>query len=673
LADIFLSYSREDQTTARRFAAGFERAGFSVWWDQTLNAGEAYDEVTEKALEEARAVVVLWSRNSVASRWVRAEATQADRSGTLVPAMIEDCKRPIMFELKQTADLSNWSGDPNDKTWLAYVASVRRFVEKDAVGTDATPPIPSPPVPGRSRWISPAVVAIGVTALLFAGAVLWEMNRSSNDTTSQPATAAANVPGAAATDVSLAVLPFLNMSSDPEQEHFSDGLAEELLNQLSQVPGLRVVGRASSFTFKGKVEDPKHIGETLGVNHLLAGSVSKAANRVRINAQLINPADGTQLWSESYERALDDIFAIQEEIARTVVGQLQLRLGAAGQNANGTKNVAAFEAFLAGRSLLGSYSAESAEAARSHLERAVLLDPSYISAWLWLIEACMRPDPGLSRPREEMSRRMEEAIDRVVALAPGKPEASFALSYRAAQGHDLVTLERLLRESLLIPEGAGVSARGRYNGFLGAVGDVARTLDDVAQRRADDPLNTFGRTNSLLTYELAGEFERADAESSQILQLPGGRTLMLLGNAFTRALGQRDSAKIDAAITAFESAGTAAPLMRLLLTDPVAARRELRQRLNDPKGQPNYSSIASMAAYLGDKELALQALQGVRREGSYFSNWAFQVWRPVFSDVRRDPGFKKLARDMGLVEYWRTSGNWGDFCKPVGRDDFECH
>jgi hypothetical protein len=162
LADIFLSYSREDQTTARRFAAGFERAGFSVWWDQTLNAGEAYDEVTEKALEEARAVVVLWSRNSVASRWVRAEATQADRSGTLVPAMIEDCKRPIMFELKQTADLSNWSGDPNDKTWLAYVASVRRFVEHgrhapDPVATGSGPLAVDKPCCGRDWCHRPAV------------------------------------------------------------------------------------------------------------------------------------------------------------------------------------------------------------------------------------------------------------------------------------------------------------------------------------------------------------------------------------------------------------------------------------------------------------------------------------------------------------------------------------
>jgi len=130
MSDIFLSYNREDQAIARRFAVAFEREGFSVWWDATLHSGEAYDQVTEKALEEARAVVVLWSKKSVDSRWVRAEATTADRNGTLVPVMIEACRRPIMFELTHTADLSNWKGDANDPLWRAYVADVRRFVER---------------------------------------------------------------------------------------------------------------------------------------------------------------------------------------------------------------------------------------------------------------------------------------------------------------------------------------------------------------------------------------------------------------------------------------------------------------------------------------------------------------------------------------------------------------
>ena len=138
--DIFLSYNREDQATARLFAEALGQAGFDVWWDATLRSGEAYDEVTEKALRDAKAVVVLWSKKSVVSRRVRAEATLADRNRTLVPAMIESCERPIMFELTQTADLTRWNGDASDRLWQAFLADVRRFV-----GAGGSAPIQSTP------------------------------------------------------------------------------------------------------------------------------------------------------------------------------------------------------------------------------------------------------------------------------------------------------------------------------------------------------------------------------------------------------------------------------------------------------------------------------------------------------------------------------------------------
>ena len=126
--DIFLSYSRDDQARARIFAECFAAEGLKVWWDVTLHAGQAYDEVTETALRSARAVVVLWSKRSVASRWVRAEATLGERHGTLLPAMIESCERPVMFELTQTADLKDWHGDREDRAWISFVEDVRRLV-----------------------------------------------------------------------------------------------------------------------------------------------------------------------------------------------------------------------------------------------------------------------------------------------------------------------------------------------------------------------------------------------------------------------------------------------------------------------------------------------------------------------------------------------------------------
>jgi formylglycine-generating enzyme required for sulfatase activity/dienelactone hydrolase len=174
--DIFLSYSREDQATARRFADAFEKAGFMVWWDQTLHTGEAYDHVTEQALRAARAVVVLWSQTSVASRWVRAEATIADRQKTLMPAMIEPCDRPVMFELTQTAELAHWKGDAKDPAWQAFVADLRRITEP---GVDAQAPMPAPDTMAVARGtfrgrraplllgVVAAVVVVAVAGFLF--------------------------------------------------------------------------------------------------------------------------------------------------------------------------------------------------------------------------------------------------------------------------------------------------------------------------------------------------------------------------------------------------------------------------------------------------------------------------------------------------------------------------
>jgi hypothetical protein len=191
--DIFLSYNREDQTVAERFAKAFGAAGFDVWWDTTLRAGEAYDEVTENALKTARAVVVLWSPRSVVSRWVRAEATQADRNKTLVPVTIEACTRPIMFELTQTADLSLWDGAPSDPAWRAFLADVTRLVDKGGGGSDAAR---SPPTAKAER-------------------------------------------------LSVCVLPFANMSGDPEQEYFVDGISEDIITDLSKVSALAVIARNS--------------------------------------------------------------------------------------------------------------------------------------------------------------------------------------------------------------------------------------------------------------------------------------------------------------------------------------------------------------------------------------------------------------------------------------------
>src|ERR1700733_8425195 len=395
LPDIFLSYSRDDQATARRFAEGFERAGFTVWWDATLDAGQAYDEVTEKALQEARAVVVLWSKTSVASRWVRAEATQAIENQTLVPVMIEVCKRPIMFELTHTADLSNWTGDPNDKAWQSYLAGLRRFVEKDSLGVE---------LPAK---VSPSTARVPDASSILDSAV-------------------ERLP-------SIAVLPFANLSGDKEQEYFSDGLAEEIINALAQIAGLKVIARTSAFVFRGQNTDIRRIAETLGVGHILEGSVRRSGNRIRVTAQLITARDGLHLWSERYDRELADVFAVQDEISAAISAALNVKLSPrAPHKPRQTPKLPAHEALLKARHFHWKGTLESMGQAKVLYEQAIALDPQYALAHAgYAGYLCGRANLGLS-PIREVAPAVRALAQRALELDPSLAEAHEALCLLAA-------------------------------------------------------------------------------------------------------------------------------------------------------------------------------------------------------------------------------------------------
>ena len=339
LNDIFLSYNREDAAVAKRFADGFAAEGLSVWWDTALRSGEAYDEVTEAALRGAKAVVVLWSPRSVVSRWVRAEATIADRCKTLVPVMIEACERPIMFELTQTAELGHWTGDAEDKAWRAFLADLQFMV-----GTPVAPQKPEPrgPAPASSH-----------------------LNAKPN----------------------VLILPFVNMGGDAEQEYFSDGVTEDIITDLGRVAALSLVSRNMAFSYKGKTVATAHLAETLHVSHILEGSVRKSGDRVRITAQLMDAATDTQVWAERFDRTLDDIFAIQDDISKAVVAALKLHLAPDEKRAiehRPTSNPEAYELFLMARQFGRTGSERMMPLIVRLCQRAVEIDPGFALAWAHL-------------------------------------------------------------------------------------------------------------------------------------------------------------------------------------------------------------------------------------------------------------------------------------------------
>jgi TolB-like protein/TolA-binding protein len=269
LADIFLSYNREDAAVARRYAEAFAREGLDVWWDSALRSGEA------------KAVVVLWSPRSTVSRWVRAEATIADRNKTLVPVMIEACERPIMFELTQTADLTHWTGTFDDPAWLAFLRDVRGFVGREPGFTEAAPitteATPAPPKPS-ARGDAP----------------------------------------------SLAVLPFTNRSGLPEDDIIAEGMVEDLIDALSQGVNVRVVASSSTARFRtGAITDLEAMGRQLGVRYLLEGNVRRTGQNLRVTAQLVKAANGEILWTQKFDHPLSELAALQEDLIMQVAAHLE--------------------------------------------------------------------------------------------------------------------------------------------------------------------------------------------------------------------------------------------------------------------------------------------------------------------------------------------------------------
>ena len=367
MAEIFISYARSEEPRAVRVAEVLRSAGYRVWRDDELPAHRAYVEVIEERLKSANAVVVLWSAEAAKSEWVRAEADTARHLGTLIQATIDGGIPPLPFNQIQCADLNGWEGDTDAPGWRKLLASVQAL----------------------------------------APVVKEEKGRAKRRA------------------VCICVLPFQNMSGDAEQEYFSDGISEDITTDLSKISALGVVARNTAFTFKGQSVDICDLAKKLGVSHVLEGSVRKAGGRVRINAQLIDGDSGDHLWAERYDRDLEDIFAIQDEISKAIVKALKVKLLPEEKKAieqRGTNNVEAYNLYLLAREywVTGNYGdARREERVMRICGKAVEIDPFYAQAWalLAMAQSSLRYGFGQNVDDGFAAAHAALAIDQTIAEA----------------------------------------------------------------------------------------------------------------------------------------------------------------------------------------------------------------------------------------------------------------
>jgi TolB-like protein len=681
LPDIFLSYSRDDLAIAQLFAQGMEREGFSVWWDAALIPGAAFDQAIEKALNEARAVVVLWSKTSVASRWVRAEATQAIENGTLVPVMIEPCKRPIIFELTHTPDLSHWAGDPNDRMWQSFVAGLRRFVDNGL-------PVPSAASIARGlpdkRTLSARTLGIVIAIVLIGCGIVWSLNRVAGGYLARSAPVA--VPAATSTPISvpaggsrnsIAVMPFANLTGDVSKDYLGDGMAEEVINTLTKVPGLQVPARTSSFAYKGRNVDIRQIAKDLSVGAVLEGSVRSAGDTIRITAQLIDARSGLHLWSQTYDRKFTDLFQLQDELAIAIVQALQVNLNGAPSSSvkqpPPTQDVEAYDLYLQGYSAMLRGNEQSLRLALDLYGKALARDPKFARAFAARSRArltfLVRGLP-LARARDDAERDARQAL----ALDPGLDVANQALGNVSALRANWLQAEASYRAALSVDTGSPDIHSGYAMVILAATGRLHQAYLEGEKAYHLAPASP----NHLIIISALSSYLRLDADAIKYADLaatmgaPSGNGSLLQAYSLSALRDGRfgeAAERITAGLPpAIRSAG-GAEVLRLVyaaLADPSqkpAATRALQglvRKLGSNDKSINRRDFITHFAMLDALDpaydLATLYLDDFLSSGTGGGvDWDF-LWTPEMRSFRKDPRFQGFVTRLNLIGYWKQYG-----------------
>jgi eukaryotic-like serine/threonine-protein kinase len=477
-------------------------------------------------------------------------------------------------------------------------------------------------------------------------------------------------PAVARAAPSIAVLPFLNLSSDKENEYFSDGLAEEIINALTKLENLRVTARTSAFVFRGAQQNIREIGDKLHVSSVLEGSVRKAGNRVRISVQLIGVADGNNLWSERYDREMTDVFEIQDEISQAIVANLKVRLesqsgsgGPAGMDAGRpvrplvkryTENMDAYNLYLKGRFELYKMTREGLDVSRRMFEEAIRLDPNYSLAYdglaySWYLEGFL----GFMAPKEAMPRA-KTAVRRAIELDESVAEAHATLGViLAIYDWDWQGAERELLRSIELNGASPVCRDGYAFYYLRPVGRIEEAISETQQALSLDPLSILFRVHLAFLFYLQHQYEHSIAQFRKVVEMSPQYYLAhaMMGNVYTLA------GKFDDALECYGKAREADAHSRFIesleaMTLATAGRRDEALALLDritqraASGYISPVSIAYICTALGDLDRAFENLD--RAIFDRDPNLLGLKSNPIFESLRTDDRYHAILRKMQL-------------------------
>jgi TolB-like protein len=631
MSDVFVSYKAEDRRRVKPLVEALQAEGFSVWWDEQIGGGSAWRQSIEAELNAAKCVIVVWSNRSVGPEgtFVQDEATRAQQRHVYIPVLIDKVHLPLGFGETQALPLSGWHGSRTDARYEAVLAAVRRNV-----GGKRRASASRPPQPGVDRRTVIAGGAVGAAAVAAVGA--WALLKPSS--------------ADASTD-SIAVLPFENLSGDPSQAYFSDGIAEEIRSALARVAGLKVVGRTSSEAVRN--EDAQTAAKKLAVGNILSGSVRQSASTIRVSAELVDGTTGLDRWSQDYDRSPGDAIKIQTDIAENVASALSAALGRIAKatvGIGGTENPEAQRLFIqAGAIAKVATSKREDEKALQLLDQAIALDPRYA-------EAYARKSNVLSGygnnygTLDELPKNRAEALrlaDVSLSIAPDLVLGHRALSYVYSNLQQVgPAYSQLKRARQLAPSDADVLAD--LAGVATSLADTQTALALADEAASLDPLNPhpFSVHLEALFYARRyadaisyGRWFQSKFQQRRLGSMTIGDCLVLLGR------GKEAGAAYALAEPDYWRRLTGEAIVHIRAGDAAGAKPKVDQ-LRAVYGDAASTQFGEIYAQMGDKERAFAALD--RAYAIKDAGLLGLKVDPFLDPLRSDPRFTALLRKMNF-------------------------
>ncbi len=621
--DIFVSYASEDRERIAPLVAAFESRGWRVWWDQHIHAGPRFRDAIEQALNDCRCVVVAWSRASVASDFVIDEATRGKEMNRLVPFLLDDVKIPLGFRAAQTARLLDWPDKPGDLDLL--LTGIQATL--DGLASPSRAPSEAP---GRARiFAGIAAAVVAVIGLAFYGYRTFEP------------------PPPAAAHNSIAVLPLNNVSRAASESFLVEGLHEALIANLSKVSALTVTSPGSVRRVDRDLPLPE-IAQLLGVAYVIEGSVMREGDQIRVIVQLVDGASGENRWSETYDRRLERVLALQAEITRTIADQVSVAL-----TPEDERNVSAieqmrpdtYEAYLQGMFELRRETLRGYRSGIRIMQGALEQDPDSalahagVAIGYSMLGHNFFPETALPKARE--------AALKALALDDSLPEVHLAMGmYKMYFEWHWPDAERYLLRALQINPSL-VDAHYHYAWLLELLGEEEKALLHGEQTRTLSPLSSFYNGWLADQYRALERFDEAIAQAHYTISLNERYPLgwFALGNTHA------DMQNFDQAITAHEHlrdsyfwswalGGTYAK------AGQTGAAREIAASI-EPE-EDNAIPLTLIAAALGDEDDMYRWLEAARDTRLSWYPWLV-AWFPATAPYRDQPRMQALAAELGLA------------------------